>query len=158
MELCLCAHRRAHARQKLALRCGRVVRPLIGAVVFALALVLSQRASAQDTAQGFTERGPRFLLAMAGTQPAARLDVARTPVLRRRLSLDFDSIPLGEALGRIAREAGLKLAFSNAVLPLSKPVHLKVDDITVAAALTELLVDADVDVLFSTNSQAVLSR
>lgn len=115
-------------------------------------------APAQEVTDTFVERGPRFLLAMAGTQPAVRLDVARTPVLRRRLSVDFDSVPLGEALDRVAHEAGLKLAFSNAVLPLGKRVHLKADDITVAAALTELLVDANVDVLFSTNSQAVLIR
>jgi TonB-linked SusC/RagA family outer membrane protein len=114
-------------------------------------------ACAQDGAQ-FAGRGPLFLVASAGTEKPARLDVARTAVLRHRLSVDFDSLTLGEALRRIARSAGLDLAYSNAIIPLDKRVHLKAEDITVAAALTELLLDEAVDVLFSRSNQAVLIR
>lgn len=113
---------------------------------------------AQESMQQFTERGPLFLLASAGRARPARLDVSKTPVLRHRLSVNFESLTLGEALKRIAQSAGLKLAFSNAVIPLEKTVNLKAEDITVAAALTELLLDENVDVLFSTSGQAVLIR
>ena len=131
--------------------------PAIAALVITSAL-LAPSVLAQDHVEQFAERGPRFLLAMAGKELPARLDVAKTPVLRNRLSLDFDSVSLGDALKRVASEAGLKLAFSDAVIPLSKPVHLRAEGITVAAALTELLLDADVDILFSTSGQAVLIR
>jgi TonB-linked SusC/RagA family outer membrane protein len=131
--------------------------PTIAFLVIASAL-LTPDAAAQDDARQFAERGPRFLLAMGGKEQPARLDVAKTPVLRNRLSLDFESVPLGDALERVATEAGLELAFSDAVIPLSKPVHLRAEGITVAAALTELLLDVDVDVLFSTSGKAVLIR
>ena len=115
-------------------------------------------AQAQD-AQQFTERGPRFLLASGTTASRiVRVDVARTPVLRRRLTLDLESVTLDEAIKRVAQDAGLELAYSTAVLPWNKIVSLKAEGITVAAALTELLVDADVDILFSKSGQAVLIR
>ncbi len=131
--------------------------PTIALLAIASA-VLAPDLAAQESPRQFAERGPRFLLAKAENATPRKLDVAKTPVLRRRLSLDFDSVPLGDALKRVATEAGLELAFSDAVIPLSKRVHLRAEGITVAAALTELLVDVDVDVLFSTSGEAVLIR
>jgi TonB-linked SusC/RagA family outer membrane protein len=115
-------------------------------------------AVAQDTAPQFYQRGPRFLLASAGKEEPARVDVGASPALRHRLSVDYEAVTLGEALKRIARSSGLELAYSNAIIPVNKLVHLRAEDITVAAALTELLIDANVDVLFSASGQAVLIR
>ena len=79
-------------------------------------------------------------------------------MLRRRIAVDLEGASLDSALKRIAQEAGFKLSYSNAVVPLDRPVRLRATDITVAAALTEVLLDADVDVLFSSSGQAVLVR
>jgi TonB-linked SusC/RagA family outer membrane protein len=127
-------------------------------MVAVLGAFVPRLAAGQEDSRAFIERGPRFLYASNGNARPGPVDVARTPVLRHRLSVDFDAVPLGEALKRIAQQSGLELAFSNAVLRLDKPVQLKATDITVAAALTELLIDADVDVLFSRSGQAVLIR
>jgi len=132
---------------------------LIGAAInLVTSAGLPRSAHGQDTAQQFTARGPRFLLASAGAERPVRVDLAKTPVLRHRLSVNYQSLTLNEALKRIAQSAGLQLAYSNAVIPLDKTVSLKAEDITVAAALTELLIDANVDILFSTSGQAVLIR
>jgi iron complex outermembrane receptor protein len=104
------------------------------------------------------ERGPRFLLATSPHSPPVRLDASRTSVLRQHLSLDLDGVTLETALATIAREAGLKLVYSKAIVPLDRRVELTAERITVAAALTEVLLDANVDVLFTTTSQAVLVR
>jgi len=111
---------------------------------------------AQDGTQ-LAPRGPHFLLASSGAE-RVRVDVAKTAVLRHRLSVNFDSVSLGAALAYVAREAQLDLAYSNAIIPIDKRVALRAENITVAAALTELLLDVDVDVLFSNSGQAVLIR
>ncbi|MEO9226577.1 MAG: TonB-dependent receptor [Gemmatimonadaceae bacterium] len=114
---------------------------------------------AQDGwASAVVERGPRFLLATSTHSAPVRLDVSRTSVLRQHLSLDLDGVTLETALATIAREAGLKLVYSKALVPLDRRVELTAARITVAAALTEVLLDANVDVLFTTTSQAVLVR
>ncbi|HEY9230463.1 MAG TPA: SusC/RagA family TonB-linked outer membrane protein, partial [Gemmatimonadaceae bacterium] len=121
-------------------------------------LTAARTGVAQDTAQQFMQRGPRFLLASADRSEPARVDLGRTPVLRHRLTIDYESITLGEALKRVASSSGLELAYSNAIIPIDSVVHLKAQDITVAAALTELLIYCNVDVLFSPSGQAVLIR
>jgi hypothetical protein len=65
------------------------------AVVLSLAV---PHAQAQDIEQ-FSERGPRFLLASATNRSQiTRVDVARTPVLRRRVTIDYEAVTLDEAL------------------------------------------------------------
>ncbi len=113
-------------------------------------------ASAQETTLAIRDRGPHFLVASSPSETPIPVDIARTPVLIRRVSVDFENVPLDHALKRVAALAGFKLSYSTAVIPYDRPVHLKAADITVVAALTELLVDAQVDVLFSTSAQAVL--
>lgn len=123
--------------------------------VFAL---LAAPAAAQTDDSGYAERGPRFLLASAKTTKPVRVDAGRTPVLRQRISLDLRGVPLGEALRDVSSKAGVRLAFSDAVLPTGRTVDFRADNITVAAALTELLIDAEVDVLFSRDGGGVLVR
>jgi len=76
--------------------------------------------------------------------------------LRQRLSLDLGDVPLKEALTAIAQRSGLDLVYSDDVLPAGARVSLRAEGITVAAALTDVLTDADVDVVFSRNGRAAL--
>src|SRR5260370_16293309 len=117
-------------------------------------LAFATIASAQESAASAASRAPRFLLASAG-RPLP-VDVSRTPLLRQRLSLDLDDIPLKAALTAIAHQSGLDLVYSDDVLPFGAPVSLRAEGITVAAALTDVLADANVDVLFSRNGRAAL--
>jgi len=112
---------------------------------------------AQELASAYRERGPRFLLQSPPGEPAL-VDVHRTPVLRQRISVAFDGVTMGAALATIAERAGLHLVYDRAVVPLDRRVHLEAKDISVAGALTAILTDADVDVLFSSSGQAALIR
>jgi len=79
-------------------------------------------------------------------------------LLRQSISLDLNGVALGDALREISAKAGMQLAFSNTMLPAERTVTFRADHITVAAALTELLIDTQVDVLFSRDGRAVLVR
>lgn len=104
----------------------------------------------------YTDRGPRFFAA-ASPRPI-RIDVGRTPSLKRRISVDLENVRLADALEMIARKSGLRIMYSRSVLPLGRRVHLKAEDITVAAALTEVLLDANADVLFAASGQAAVVK
>src|SRR6266567_8932608 len=117
-------------------------------------LALAPLAAAQELADSAASRGPRFLLA-AALHPVP-VDVSRTPVLRKRLSLDLGDVPLKVALAAIAQRSGLDLVYSDDVLPVGARVSLRAEGITVAAALTDVLTDADVEVVFSRNGRAAL--
>src|SRR6266581_5388033 len=110
---------------------------------------------AQESDDGVPALGPRFLLA---TRAARRVpvDVARSPVLSQRISLDLEGVTLEEALRVVSSKAGLHLLYSKPLVPLGRPVHLRAEDISVAGALAELLLATDVDVLFSSGNQVAL--
>lgn len=117
------------------------------------------RLSAQDLIEDGDDRAPRFLLASAVRSVApARVDVDRTPMLRRRISVSLLDVRLEEALRTIAVQSGLDLAYSSTAAPLDRIVRLDARDITVAAALTEVLLDAHVDVVFSRRGRAMLVK
>jgi TonB-linked SusC/RagA family outer membrane protein len=123
-------------------------------------LVLLGAASSAWSQDPVTEvamaRGPRFLYAPTSKETLVRVDVKRTPVLSRRITLDLHDVTLEEALESITQQAGLRLTYSKALVPLDKKVRIKAEDITVAAAITEVLIDVDVDVVFTRSGQAVL--
>jgi len=110
---------------------------------------------AQEADDGVPAFGPRFLLA---TRAARRVpvDVARTPVLSQRISVDLEGVTLEEALATVSSKSGLHLLYSKALVPLGRPVRLRAEDISVAGVLAELLVETDVDVLFSSGNQVAL--
>jgi outer membrane receptor protein involved in Fe transport len=120
-------------------------------------LVVPGLARAQTS--GDADRGLRFLLASA-VEPTRLLpvDVSRTPILKNRLTLDLAHVTLKEALSTIATKAGLELVYTADVVPLRSRVDIRADGITVAAALTDVMVDADVDVVFTSPRRAVLKR
>ncbi|MBX6330765.1 MAG: TonB-dependent receptor [Gemmatimonadaceae bacterium] len=103
-----------------------------------------------------TVHGPRFLLASSSSP--VPVDVRRVAVLRRRIALDLPDASLDEALAAITAQSGLRFMYSNDVMRPSGRVHIRAQEITVAAALTEVLMDAGVDVVLSPNGQAMLTR
>lgn len=115
---------------------------------------LGQRAHAQQFAESSQEEGPQFLL--ASNADLVPVDVARTPLLGERISLELDGVTLKEALAEITRQAGLHLVYSDDVLPDESSVRLRAQGITLAAALTDVLFNAGVDVVFSPNGSATL--
>ncbi len=110
----------------------------------------------QDSLQPLADRAPRFLLA-SSSRPVV-IDAGSVPALRRRISVDVEGLTLEEALNTISRQAGLRVMYSKAVVPLTSRVAFRASNITVAAALTEILLDANVDILVSTDGQIVLTR
>ncbi len=124
----------------------------------AVCLLLGPRgALAQDSGASAEDRGPRFLLATA-FQRTVPVDVSRAPVLGRRLTLELDGVPLKAALAAITAQAGLRLAYADDVLPLQRQVRLRAEGITAAAALTDVLFDVGVDVVFKADGSAALVR
>lgn len=119
-----------------------------------LLVALARPALGQEAAEVAVARGPRFLLAAAsGPQP---VDIGRTPILKERLTLDLKDVPLKAALAAIETQSGLQLVYSDDALPVGTRVRLRADGITVAAALTDVLIDAEVDVVFSLTGRAAL--
>jgi TonB-linked SusC/RagA family outer membrane protein len=129
--------------------------PLMLAVALA---ALPGGATAQYARDPSDSRGPRFLLAMAERSTPVPVDLKRSAVLRRPLSLAFDAATLKDALAEISRQAGLSLVYADDVLPALMTVSLRVDRITVAAALTDVLLDAGVDIVFTPDGRATLVK
>src|SRR5213596_620556 len=126
-----------------------------------LACVLSAlplRICATQMEEATASRAPRFLLAMAERATPVPVDLKRSAVLRRPLSIAFDGAPIKQALAEISRQAGLSLVYADDVLPVEMTVSLRADRITVAAALTDVLLDAGVDVVFTRDGRATLVK
>ncbi|PYP94990.1 MAG: SusC/RagA family TonB-linked outer membrane protein [Gemmatimonadetes bacterium] len=115
-------------------------------------------AAAQYASSPGASRAPRFLLAMAERSEPVPVDLKRSAVLRQPLSLAFDGVPLKQALAEISRQARLNLVYADDVLPIDATVSLRADRITVAAALTDVLLDAGVDIVFTTDGRATLVK
>lgn len=118
----------------------------------------TSRAAAQAEGE-LAARGPRFLLASReGDRRPVPVDVSKTPLLQQRLSLDLASVPIKQALSIVARQSGLELVYSDDFLPADARVTLRADGIALAAALTNILIDANVDVVFARDGRASLAR
>jgi outer membrane receptor protein involved in Fe transport len=96
------------------------------------------------------DRGPRFLLAASsrGGKPV-EIQAGSNAMLRRVVSLKVEQPTVGRLLDAIERQTGLQFYYGRDVLSPDRPVSLRADSITVAAALMGILVDAGVDVLVS---------
>src|SRR5882762_5282344 len=129
-----------------------------GLFLLALAAALPRGAVAQYALDSGDGRSPRFLLAMAAHSAPVPVDLKRSAVLRQHISLAFEGVTLKEALAEISRQARLGLVYADDDLPISMPVSLRADRITVAAALTDVLIDAGVDVVFTSDGRATLVK
>lgn len=129
----------------------------VGLVAGVSLLLSAHDGTAQEMA--LVTRGPKFLVPgpSTGSQPV-EVDAARVTTLRRKVSLDLNNVRLSDALDAIGRQAGIHFVYVRSVLPADSLVQFSSESITVAAALTELLLDAHVNVLVSGSNQIALVR
>jgi TonB-dependent SusC/RagA subfamily outer membrane receptor len=113
---------------------------------------------AQEDGSVQTDRGPRFLLASAIHATPTLADPARVALLRMRVSADLRDTTIEGALGAISAQTGIQFVYSADVVPLRSRTSLRANGISVAAALTEVLLYADVDVVLSGNQAALVRR
>src|SRR2546429_1485528 len=95
---------------------------------------------------------------MAERSKPVPVDLKRSAFLRRPLSLAFDGATLKQALAEVSRQAGLNLVYADDVLSAGAVVNLRADRIKVAGALTEVLLDGGVDVVFTPEGRATLVK
>src|SRR6266480_6599378 len=120
-------------------------------------------AGAQDPVAGvgLAAAGPRFL-AVASSKPSYAAprwkDASNAAVFRKTISVDLKDVPLGEALSTVAQQAGLRLTYSAAVVPLDTRVTFGAANLTVGAVLSAVLYDVGVDVLLTSRGQAALVK
>src|SRR5689334_5461047 len=110
----------------------------------AVALALTVPAAGVAQESRLASRGPRFF--QAAWTGGSETDASAAPVLHRRVSLSLTSATLETALREVIREADLEMSYSARVVPLGRLGSIHAQGITVAAALTEILLDVPVDV------------
>src|SRR5438128_10364748 len=127
-------------------------------VLLAFLAVLATSAAAQVVELAPADRAPRFLYASSARATPVAVEPRNIPMLGRRVTLQLEGVPLRQALDAISRQSGLRLFYSKDLLPLDQVVRIQAEDLTVAAVLTEVLFDTDVDVLLGPSNQAALVR
>ncbi len=127
-------------------------------LVASIAAITPRYAQAQEGAFSET-RGPRFLYTdIPGRTAPVALDISRTPILTHKIALNLDAVSVREAVGAIAQKSGLTLVFAPQMLPADVRVSLRAEEITVAAALTDVLLNSGVDVVFGRSGSAALVK
>ncbi len=124
--------------------------------LFVLFLLVSGSLDAQRLGGGDT--APRFLLASSTSVAPVAVDAREMPTLRHRLTLHLEHATLEEALREITDQTGLRFSYSRDVVRVDSRVSIRAEEITLAAALTELLIGAGIDVVFSRHGPAALVR
>src|SRR5256886_13009829 len=86
----------------------------------------------------------RFLITFAGMLVVAGVAVPAgaaqaPPPLDRTVTLALDRVSLKEALEEVARQTGVRIAYSRRVVPLDRPVSVQLAAVRVGAALDTLL-------------------
>jgi TonB-linked SusC/RagA family outer membrane protein len=99
-------------------------------------------------------REPAFY-AIVGTH-IERAEAGSFAALRERLVLRLHNATIPEALTAIQEQTSLRFTYKPSILPAGATVRLDASDITVAAALTQILLDADVDVEIAPYGQATI--
>ncbi|HSY82829.1 MAG TPA: TonB-dependent receptor [Gemmatimonadaceae bacterium] len=75
-----------------------------------------------------------------------RAEARNVAALREHIGLHLHNVTIPEALKVVETQTSLRFVFKPSILPPGATVSLDANDITVAAALTQVLLDADVDV------------
>ena len=114
---------------------------------------------AQATKPDSADQLPRFLRsAVTASRAPEIVDPAANPILSRRIAINLRDVSRAAALREIALTAGLEFVYARDVLPEAGAVRLQADNITVAAALSDVLREAGVDVVIGTNGSMILLR
>ncbi|HKU61452.1 MAG TPA: TonB-dependent receptor [Gemmatimonadales bacterium] len=133
----------------------------VGTLVCACWLFLATIASAQTggiAAESGAGTVQFFTASEGGGRPLQPVEAGRVPMLRRRISLVLRDEPLEDALAEIGRLSGVTFAYGSAALPADGRVSLRAEGMTLAAVLTETLLDAGVDVVVSSGDRLALVR
>ena len=138
----------------------RVRRIAIASVIVALAgLIPAASGSAQAPRAWSPSDAPRFLrIGTDSTQPPVVIDPSDVPLLRRRVAVHLSAMTRRSALREIARVSGIQFVYADDAIAANDTVQLQADDITVTAALTEVLLGAGVDVALGADGNAMLVR
>src|SRR5437016_467808 len=81
----------------------------------------------------------RLYAAQASVRPVAMQDADPLSPLDRTVSLALERVSLKAALDAVARQTGVRIAYSRRVVPLDRPVSVQLDAVRVEAALDTLL-------------------
>ncbi len=121
-------------------------------------LAMPALAGAQDSVKPlrFADNGPRFYSVTRAH--GERVDVRHAAVVARTITLDLRNATIPDALTAIGAQVGLRFGWASGVLPASARISLKAEGITVAAALTQVLQNDDVDVELSPSGLAWVVR
>lgn len=130
---------------------------LVCVLVLTLALGLAAQTPESDIDSGVAS--VQFLSATGGGEARLQpVEAGRIPSLRRRISVVLTGVTLDAALAEIGRLAGVTFAYGGAQLPAGERVTLRAEGMTLAAVLTETLLDAGVDVVVSGGDRLALVR
>jgi len=110
----------------------------------------------QALAQDVALDKPRFIAAWVA--PGEPSDASAAPALQRRVSLSLTDAPLRVALREIAKQARLDLTYNRSLLPPDARVSIHARQLTVVAALTEVLLNSGLDVAVGSSGQLALVR
>ncbi|GEM_PF-642469 len=141
-----------------------VLLELLGAVYGGVLVAQTRGGVAGGEQVTLAERGPRFYWwapdgggASGRAGRPVRVEARGVAVLRARIGVALEDATLPAALSAIGAQAGLRLVYDPSILPRDARVSLRAEDITVAAALTHVLLDANVDVELGPGSIATLT-
>ncbi len=81
----------------------------------------------------------RLSALQAGAQPTVFQDADPLSPLDRTVTLALERVSLKAALDAVARQTGVRIAYSRRVVPLDRPVSVQLDAVRVEAALDTLL-------------------
>jgi TonB-linked SusC/RagA family outer membrane protein len=128
-------------------------------VIALLLMASASRLIAQEPTANYAVAlgAPRFLLGTKADAPV--VDPATVIALQRRVTLTANEATLGEALKAITEQTGVRFNLSREVVSTSMRVRVEVTNLSLAATLTELLLNAKVDVaVMSANELALVRR
>lgn len=80
------------------------------------------------------------------------------PVLRRSVALNLVSVPLGDALEEVARQANVRVGYTRDLIPDGVRITVPSDRMSVREALVRLLEDTNLDVLVSEGGNLAVVR
>lgn len=128
-----------------------------GTFVCTLVLMIAPALAAQFPDGGPGSGSVQFLSLTGGGSMLAPVEAGRVPMLRRRISVALSGVPLADALAEIGRLSGVTFAYKSSDLPRDR-VTLRAEAMTLAAVLTEALLETRLDVVVSPGERLILVR
>lgn len=144
------------------------VRGVAGAGRFGLALLLalgsafeagvaqSEQPSGDETRLASREPAFYYMVKAEKGRAAIRADASNAAAFRRRVSLDLRDASITSVLREVTRQTGLHLSYSPDLIPAESRVTIHVEELSLAAALTEVLLGTQLDVELTGVDQATL--